>query len=243
MNWLINSVYYYFPGSADEDSGVGGSPGSSSRAAALHNCSMCSKKFSRADILRKHLKTHVNSSCTVCGQIFNDKVALAKHQVEVGQLSTIKFCHPALSSRVNKVATIHDDPHQYFFGINYFKLPLRLEDPLLAFFIILKLSIFCSFSKTFSMTTLLTHTVAHSTKPSFMLQTNNQPPKKFLNLALSWAKVVKNGKILTFKVNFLCQKIYKSLQKKNFIEEYDFMAKLFVNEFFWKLQFLSHFIS
>ena len=146
--WLINSVYYYFPGSADEDSGVGGSPGSSSRAAALHNCSMCSKKFSRADILRKHLKTHVNSSCTVCGQIFNDKVALAKHQVEVGQLSTIKFCHPALSSRVNKVATIHDDPHQYFFGINYFKLPLRLEDPLLAFFIILKLSIFWSFSKT-----------------------------------------------------------------------------------------------
>ena len=91
MNWLINSVYYYFPGSADEDSGVGGSPGSSSRAAALHNCSMCSKKFSRADILRKHLKTHVNSSCTVCGQIFNDKVALAKHQVEVGQLSLSNF--------------------------------------------------------------------------------------------------------------------------------------------------------
>jgi len=77
--------------SADEDSGVGGSPGSSSRAAALHNCSMCSKKFSRADILRKHLKTHVNSSCTVCGQIFNDKVALAKHQVEVGQLSLSNF--------------------------------------------------------------------------------------------------------------------------------------------------------
>ena len=91
INSLINSVYFYFPGSADEDSGVGGSPGSSSRAAALHNCSMCSKKFSRADILRKHLKTHVNSSCTVCGQIFNDKVALAKHQVEVGQLSLSNF--------------------------------------------------------------------------------------------------------------------------------------------------------
>ena len=58
-----------------------------------------------------------------------------------------------------------------------------------------------------SMTTLLTHTVAHSTKPSFMPKTNNQPPKKFLSVVLSWAKVVKYGKILTFKVNFLCQKI------------------------------------
>jgi hypothetical protein len=30
------------------------------------------------------------------------------------------------------------------------------------------------------MTTLLTHTVAHSTKPSFMPKPNNQPPKKIL---------------------------------------------------------------
>lgn len=30
------------------------------------------------------MKTHVSTSCTVCGQQFNDKVALAKHQVEVG---------------------------------------------------------------------------------------------------------------------------------------------------------------
>ena len=36
-----------------------------------------------------------------------------------------------------------------------------------------------------SMTTLLTHTVAHSTKPSFMPKTNKQPPKKFLSLLLS----------------------------------------------------------
>ena len=70
-----------FSGSADEDSGVGGSPTS---RPATHNCTMCNKKFSRADILRKHMKTHTSSSCTVCGQIFNDKVALAKHQVEVG---------------------------------------------------------------------------------------------------------------------------------------------------------------
>ena len=58
-----------------------------------------------------------------------------------------------------------------------------------------------------SMTTLLTHTVARSTKPSFMPKTNNQSPKKFLSLALSLAKVVKNGQILTFKVNFLCRKL------------------------------------
>ena len=40
-------------------------------------------------------------------------------------------------------------------------------------------------SKVISMTTLLTHTVAHSTKPSFRSKTNNQPLKKFLSLALS----------------------------------------------------------
>ena len=36
-----------------------------------------------------------------------------------------------------------------------------------------------------SMTSLLTHTVAHSTRPSFRLKTNNQPLKKFLSLAVS----------------------------------------------------------
>ena len=38
---------------------------------------------------------------------------------------------------------------------------------------------------TVSMTSLLTHTVAHSTRPSFRLKTNNQPLKKFLSLAVS----------------------------------------------------------
>ena len=37
----------------------------------------------------------------------------------------------------------------------------------------------------FSMTTLLTHTVAHYTKPSFRPKTNNQLIKKFLSLSLS----------------------------------------------------------
>ena len=45
--------------------------------------------------------------------------------------------------------------------------------------------VFMSSGQYSSMTTLLSHTVAHSTKPSFMPKTNNQPPKKFLSLALS----------------------------------------------------------
>ena len=61
-----------------------------------------------------------------------------------------------------------------------------------------------------SMTSLLTHTVAHSTRPSSRPKTNNQPLKKFLSLALSCVKVVKTGKILIFKVNFLCQKLSES---------------------------------
>ena len=36
-----------------------------------------------------------------------------------------------------------------------------------------------------SMTQLLTHSVAHSTKPSFRPKTNNQPLKKFFSLALN----------------------------------------------------------
>ena len=36
-----------------------------------------------------------------------------------------------------------------------------------------------------SMTSLLTHTVAHSTKPSFRPKINKQPLKKFLSLSLS----------------------------------------------------------
>ena len=36
-----------------------------------------------------------------------------------------------------------------------------------------------------NMTSLLTHTVAHSTRPSSMPKANNQPLKKFLSLAVS----------------------------------------------------------
>ena len=40
-----------------------------------------------------------------------------------------------------------------------------------------------------SMTSLLTHTVAHSTRHSFRPKTNNQPLKKFLSLAVSCQKL------------------------------------------------------
>ena len=46
----------------------------------------------------------------------------------------------------------------------------------------------------FSMTSLLTHNVAHSTRHSFRSKINNQPLKKFLSLAISWVKVIKNWK-------------------------------------------------
>ena len=61
-----------------------------------------------------------------------------------------------------------------------------------------------------SMTSLLIHTVPHSTRPSFKPKTNNQLIKKFLSLAVSCVKVVKKCKFLTFKVNFLCQKLSES---------------------------------
>ena len=37
----------------------------------------------------------------------------------------------------------------------------------------------------FSMTQLLTHAVAHSTRPSFRPKINNQPTKKFLSLEIT----------------------------------------------------------
>ena len=45
-----------------------------------------------------------------------------------------------------------------------------------------------------------------------MLKVNNQPYKKKLGLVFSWVNIFKNCKILTFKVNFLRQKISESFQ-------------------------------
>ena len=61
-------------------------------------------------------------------------------------------------------------------------------------------------SSSISMTQLLTHTVAHSTIPSFRPKPKNQPIKKNLSLAVTWVRIVKMCKILAFKANFLFQK-------------------------------------
>ena len=43
--------------------------------------------------------------------------------------------------------------------------------------------------------------LSDSTRHTFRPITNNQPIRKFLSLAVTWIKVIKNCKILTFKVN------------------------------------------
>ena len=93
-----------------------------------------------------------------------------------------------------------------------------------------------------SMTSLLMHTVAHFTRLYFRSKTNNQPIKKILGLAVTWVKVVKNCKILTFKVNFLCQKLSESFQIFFFIEEHHFRGMFFVIDIFWKLQLVKYFV-
>ena len=52
------------------------------------------------------------------------------------------------------------------------------------------------------------HTVPHATIPSYRAKIIDQPLKKFLSLVVSWVKF--DGKILTFKVNFLCLKLSES---------------------------------
>ena len=66
-----------------------------------------------------------------------------------------------------------------------------------------------------SMTSLLMHTVAHSTEPSFRPKINNQPLKKLLSLAFSWVKVVKMAKFWLLKSIFYV-KNYSNLYKKKF---------------------------
>ena len=77
-----------------------------------------------------------------------------------------------------------------------------------------------------SMTTLLTHNVAHSTKPFFMPQTNNQSPKTQLS------KSCKKWQNSDFQSQFSMSKIIGIFLKKIFIEEYDFRGTLFVIDIF-----------
>ena len=97
-----------------------------------------------------------------------------------------------------------------------------------------------------SMTSLLTHTVAHSTRPSFRPKTNNQTIKKYLSLAVSWVKVVKNctsfQKIKWFK-NWSFQKmsITKSVPLKSYSSMKIFFRKIWIifdiENWLWKSEF------
>ena len=60
-------------------------------------------------------------------------------------------------------------------------------------------------------------------------------------LLVSFVKVVKDCKILTFKVNFLGRKLFELLL--NFHWRNHFRSKFFVIYIFWQLQFLNHFFS
>ena len=93
-----------------------------------------------------------------------------------------------------------------------------------------------------SMTSLLTHTVAHSTRPSFRPKINNQPLKKFLSLAVrQLSKSCQKWQNSDIQSQFSMSKIIRIFQKMFFIEEYDFRGTLFVIDIFWKLHFLNHF--
>ena len=58
----------------------------------------------------------------------------------------------------------------------------------------------------FSMTSLLAHTVAQSTKRRFLPKNLSQLVIFVIELAFTWSWVNKNHQNLIFKVNFLCQK-------------------------------------
>ena len=97
------------------------------------------------------------------------------------------------------------------------------------------------FYLTFSMTQLLSHIIAPFTGLSFMLKTNNQLYKKKLYLAFSWVNVVKNCKILTFKVNFLCQKLSESFQKKFSLNNINLGAHILLLTVLTTSTFIAHY--
>ena len=76
------------------------------------------------------------------------------------------------------------------------------------------------------MTSLLTHPAADATRPSYRPKINNQPLKKFLNLLVSWVKVIKMAKSWLSKSIFYVNNS-PNLSKVFFIEEHDFRGTLF----------------
>ena len=91
-----------------------------------------------------------------------------------------------------------------------------------------------------SMTSLLTHTVAHSTRPSFWPKTKNQPLKKCLKSCRQLSKSCQKLQNSDFQSQFSTSKINQIFLKKIFIEKYHFRGKLFVIDNFIKpLYFLK----
>ena len=88
-----------------------------------------------------------------------------------------------------------------------------------------------------SLISLLTHTVAHFNRLSFRPKTNNQPIKKFLSLAVSWVKVVKNCKNSETAKSKMIQMFLKLFHWR--ISLY-YCSTFFGIDIFWKL--LNHFI-
>ena len=86
------------------------------------------------------------------------------------------------------------------------------------------------------------HIIAHSTRPSHRLKINNQPLKKFMNLAVSWVKIVKNGKISDFQSQFSMSKIIWIFPNFFFIEEYKIRSTTYINDTVCLQSFLKHFI-
>ena len=81
---------------------------------------------------------------------------------------------------------------KYYYYFNDIIVGVETKHSCLLLFTVILLRIEgCSNVET-SMTSILTHNVAHSTRHSFRPKTNNQPIKKFLSLAVSYVKVVKN---------------------------------------------------
>ena len=101
----------------------------------------------------------------------------------------------------------------------------------------------CMQDLSYSMTQLLSHNITHFTGPSFMLKANNQPYKKILGLAFSWVNIVKNCKILTFKVNFLWQKLSESFQTFFSLNNINLGAHFLLLTFFDNFNFESTLFS
>ena len=93
-----------------------------------------------------------------------------------------------------------------------------------------------------SMTSLLTHTVSHFTRPSVRPKTNNLPLLKVFKSCSHLSKSWQNEQNSDIPSQFSMSKNIWIFLKKNFIEEYVFRDTLFVIDIFWQLQFLNHFI-